>query len=155
MTDYNDIALEWNSHEADIVIENNDIKMESGLETAVIISLFTDRLVDIDDLPEGESDPRGFWGDMYPDKENDLIGSRLWLLSRAKNQNNSLIKAKEYALEALQWMIDEGVADRIEVNTEFNSSSFIALEIDIYRPTEKPKTFKYNLAWENQALKNN
>src|SRR5260370_260114 len=77
------------------------------LLTAVYISLFTDRVASPDDvIPDGTQDPRGWWGDAGQDV---LIGSRLWLLNRAKQTTETLNLAKDYITEALKWLIDDGV----------------------------------------------
>ncbi len=74
------------------------------LQTAVLISLFTDRIAEPDDvIPDGSNDPRGWWGDEFSTVK---IGSRLWLLTRAKQTQATLQRAYDYILQALQWMID-------------------------------------------------
>src|SRR5437868_6146739 len=72
------------------------------LQTAILISLFTDRIADPSDvIPDGTSDPRGWWGD---EGQAENIGSRLWLLSRKKQTQETLQRAYDYIVEALQWM---------------------------------------------------
>lgn len=67
-----------------LTLENGDIKQADGLDTAVIISLFTDRRALEDDAtPDFTENRRGWWGDTY-DAQQRPIGSRLWLLSREK-----------------------------------------------------------------------
>ena len=52
------------------------------LQTAILISLFTDAQASPDDMiQDGSGDPRGWWGDLGSSKP---IGSKLWLLGRAK-----------------------------------------------------------------------
>src|ERR1700750_875151 len=59
-----------------------------ALATAIIVALGTDRLAETDDvLPDPDStDRRGWWGDYQAQEIWDgwPIGSRLWLLQRAK-----------------------------------------------------------------------
>jgi phage gp46-like protein len=52
-----------------------------------------------------------------------LFGSRLHLLKRAKNTDQTAQRAAGYAKEALQWMIDEGRAKSVEVFTRRNASA--------------------------------
>lgn len=102
------------------------------LPRAVIISLFTWRRANTDDdLPA--SNKYGWWGDTYPQEINDRIGSRLWLLSRAKLTNETVLKAKEYAEESLQWLIDDGAAADVQVQTERQGLDRLALGIKIIR----------------------
>src|SRR5260363_352074 len=71
----------------------------SDLQIAVMISLFTGRQARPDDvIPDGSTDARGWWG-----KPN--IGSRLWLLERAKATEATRQQARDYMTEALQWLI--------------------------------------------------
>ena len=109
-----DIKIRWDIGlmAGDLSVVDEDLESESGLETAVIISLFTDRRArDDDELPDpNNSDKRGWWGDLVAEVADDQIGSRLWLLERAKTTENVLVKAKEYAEESLSWMIEDGVA---------------------------------------------
>ncbi len=81
-----DIALHWNTLHASIVLNDadDDFETDAGLETAVIISLFTDRRAgENDELPATETDRRGWWGNTLQDAD-DEIGSKLWLLCREK-----------------------------------------------------------------------
>lgn len=110
---------------------------DSGLETAVVLSLFTDRQADEgDEIPDGSEVRRGFWADKYLEAEGDKSGSRLWLLDRSKTTQDPANLAIQYAKEALQWMIDDGLAGSIEVTGEIYSEDTIALAVEITRPGE-------------------
>jgi phage gp46-like protein len=103
-------------------------QLQSGgdLETAFLISLFTDRVANIDDvIPDGTTDPRGWWAD---DQERP-IGSRLWLLERVKLTNAVAARAKDYAAEALKWLIDDGVLVRIDITTEIILSNQLRMRV--------------------------
>lgn len=102
------------------------------LVRAVIVSLFTWRRANPDD--ELPADLRmGWWGDTFPTIPNDRIGSRLWLLSRSTLTPETVAKAKEYAQEAMQWLIDDGVAARVDVQTERQGLSTLAIGVRIYK----------------------
>ena len=120
-----DIRITWDSDlmEGNFDFDSNiqDLESDEGLETAIIISLFSDRRANIDDiLPDPSNlDRRGWWGDLAsPDVEGDQIGSRLWLLNREKTLESVLIRAKEYAEEALQWLLEDGAVAKVVVETE-------------------------------------
>lgn len=85
------------------------------LTRAVVISLFTWRRAEPDDNAEN---PMGWWGDTWPTVQNDRIGSRLYLLRRSKLTNQTPIKAREYIRQALQWLTDDEVAARIEIDVQ-------------------------------------
>lgn len=47
--------------------------------------------------------------------QNPAFGSRLHLLQRAKNSEQTAALAEEYCKEALHWLIDTGRAKKIEI----------------------------------------
>ena len=62
-------------------------------------------------------------GSFFQDKD---FGSRLHLLQRAKNTENTATLAREYALEATQWIKDAGRANSIAAYTEIDKSQDIS-----------------------------
>lgn len=136
-----------------------DLESDQGLETAVIISLFTHRRAKDDDiLPDSNNiDKRGWWGDLgSPEVENDQIGSRSWLLEREKTLNSVLTREKEYAKEALKWMLEDGVAVKVDVKTERLGqvgTEILALLVQIYKMDGTKVALKYDLQWNAQALR--
>lgn len=151
------MALRWNaaSGSADISVVANDIGGDSGLETAIMLSLFLDRRAeDGDVLPDGATDRRGWWADEFAPVEGDKIGSRLWLLSRAKPVRETALRAEEYAREALAWLVEDRVATRIEVSAEIGELSSGARGLflggAIYRPGKTdPLRFRYDGVWKS------
>lgn len=144
-----DIALVWHEVGADIAMAGADLQADDGLRTAVIISLFTDRRAEPDDvLPDGSEDRRGWWADAYPDIEGDRIGSRLWLLHREKQLPSVLARAKEYAEEALRWLLDDGIASAVRVQAETVRQGLLGLRIEIERPSRAVVEYKFQSLWE-------
>ena len=115
------------------LLQDIDNDKADPLVRAVIVSLFTWRRANADDaLPNGSGSRMGWWGDSYPPAANDRIGSRLWLLSRAKLTDTTAQKAKDYAREALQWLLDNGVAARVDVTALRQGLSTLALGCTFY-----------------------
>lgn len=102
------------------------------LVRAVYISLFTWRRARADDPLPGK-DRMGWWGDTYATVRNDQIGSRLWLLTRAKLLTDTPAKAREYALESLQWLVQDGVASKVDAQAERQGLSTLALATQVYK----------------------
>lgn len=128
-------------------LESTDLSTHESLTRAVIISLFTWRRANPDDITEGQK--MGYWGDVAePPEVNDKIGSRLWLLSREKVLNSTFNRAREYAKEALQWLIDDGVASRVDVIAERFGADGMALQCSIYRLDGQNITLRFDNAWE-------
>lgn len=134
-----ELLLRWDDDflEADFVYLNGDLTTDQGLESAIIISLFTDQQAAIDDvLPDiNSTDRRGWWGDLAsPDVENDKIGSKLWLLERSKTEESVISDAKKYTEDALEWLIEDNIASEINVNSERQESlngDILAIEAEI------------------------
>lgn len=144
-----DLSLSWDADlsEADLALAGLDLATDPSLKTAVIISLFSDRRASADDvLPDAGADPRGWWGDSFADADGDQIGSRLWLLRRAKRVPETLSRAIEYAKEALAWMVDDGVASSVSATAEWFGDSGMALTVEIFRPSAAPAQFLF--VWE-------
>ncbi len=103
----------------DWAIVNGALAIDDGLDTAVALSLFSDRLANPDDvLPAGDGDRGGWWGDAYLPPLNgqpDRIGSRLWLLARALQTQETARRAQAYVQEGLQWMEIDGVVASVTV----------------------------------------
>lgn len=139
----------------DASVSGNDLDTDEGMETALAHSLFPDRRAEDDDtLPDERADKRGWWGDEFPVVLGDLIGSRLWLLEREKELPVVLQRGEAYAREALQWMLDDGVTDALDVTVTFPNPGIILYAITIHRPSAaKSSTFKFFRNWAAQAAK--
>jgi phage gp46-like protein len=118
-----EILISWSDTllEGDFLYAAGDLSSDQGITSAVMISLFTDAQAAPDDiLPDPNfTDRRGWWGDLVaPEVEGDRIGSLLWLLERSKTTPSVLISAKRYCEQALQWMVDDGVASSVVASVE-------------------------------------
>ncbi|MFX1674045.1 phage GP46 family protein [Paraburkholderia sp. A2WS-5] len=103
----------------------------NDIETAILISIFTDRMAQPGDvIPDGTNDPRGWWAD-----DEVPIGSRMWLLRRAKQTTQTLQLAYDYIAEALQWMVDDGVASRFDISTRWVRTGMLGAVIVAWSPT--------------------
>lgn len=141
----NDLRLVWAGLASDCAMSGGDLAAESGLETAVILSLFCDARAREDDvIPDGTGYRRGWWADSVASlasggltvredaaAAHDRIGSRLWLLSREKQLPEVLRRAKDYAEEALCWLIDDGVARKVQVTPSVPRQGWLRLDIRI------------------------
>jgi len=147
-----DISLVWDvdNSRGDWQLLGPVLVTGNDLASAALISLFTDRIANPDDvIPDGTDDPRGWWGDLG---EDEPIGSRLWLLSRAKQTQETLNNAVDYAREALQWFIDDGVVARIDVFAQWVRTSFLGLQVIFYNQDgTTAAALSYAWAWNQIA----
>lgn len=129
--------------------DGGNLETDEGLETAVVTSLFSDARAQESDGIDPTADPRGYWAAKYLDGGGEY-GSRLWILRRNKLTKANLLLAQEYAREALQWMIDVGVAADVVVTAKRMAGKIdvAVLSIDIQRP--KKSAPRFEAAWEVQ-----
>jgi phage gp46-like protein len=144
-----DISLLWDAPNArgDFAMSGAGLAIGNDLESAILISLFTDQVSDPADIlpPDEQRDPRGWWADTY---EQDQIGSRLWqAFWRIRNQD-TLNWARDTATRALQWLIDDGVASAVDVVPQFYGSGGLALRIAVTRASG---VSVYEFAWDQLA----
>lgn len=112
------------------------------LQTAVLISLFSDARADGDDvILEGTEDPRGWWGDAG-------IGSKLWLRMRSKRSPQLLPLVVDDIRSALQWMMDDEAVARIDVKAEWTAAGTLGCQIVLHRPDGRAATLKFDWAWQ-------
>ncbi|MEW5904215.1 MAG: phage GP46 family protein [Pseudomonadota bacterium] len=150
MSDIRTIFVDM-EHGMDYAIESMLLANDDGLTTALMLSLFTDRRAGDDDvLPPGVDDLRGVWMDSYAEVPGDLMGSRLWLLQRAKLLPETVMKVREYCEEALDWMVGDGMAKSVQVSTWIERRTpvgVIGAQIDITKPDGTTTRFKFDKLW--------
>jgi len=155
-----DVRTAWSPATAplygDWLIEPPGLAADHDLESAVLLSLFTDDSAHPDDvIPDGTDDRRGWWGN-WERPEAIALGSRLWLLSREKSTDETRRRAEEYAAEALQWLLDDGVAAAVDVAAAYLElgpvpPQTLAMQIAITRADGTVFEKRYAWAWEQLA----
>jgi len=136
----------------DMIIENGDLKADPGLETAALISLFSDKRVRFQDLPPGENDQHGWWADLVSEPLSDEIGSKLWTLLRdGKVIDITVIEMESILLDAFNWMLDDGLATKIVVDAGRVGQNEISGTVDITKPDGDNIPLKF--VWDGQLLK--
>ncbi|WP_429497011.1 phage GP46 family protein [Robbsia andropogonis] len=139
-----DANIVWDAvnNRGDWVLSGPTLQTGNDLETSVVISLFSDRqALDGDVIPDGTNDPRGWWAD-----DDVPIGSRMWLLKRAKQTSQTAQSAYSYIAEALQWLIDDGVAGRIDISVQWVRKGVLGAQINIYK-TDGTQLLSGRYAW--------
>jgi phage gp46-like protein len=150
-----DIYVAWDNSQAlgDWALALGDLQTGQDLETAVLVSLFTDARATPDFVPtDGTSDLRGWWAQPYLGQV--VLGSNLWQLERAKKTRDTLGLARRYALNALQWLITDGIAVSVQCNTMWignAGSTFLGIAIAITQPNGALVKFMYAWAWQGLA----
>lgn len=130
------------------------------LATSVRVALGTDKMSDQDDiLPDPDStDRHGWWGDMDAQSIWDgwPIGTKNWLLTRSKitespsEEGDTIERARQYTLEALQPFIDKGVASAVEVDAKRTELERIEVTATIYRGPLPEIDLRFALLWSEE-----
>jgi len=141
--------------EGDLVMAGGDLALDDGLNTAILVSLFTDRRAAAhDELPEPTESRRGWWGDGLNgdnDRGRDLIGSRLWLLVRRKQTPETRQLFEDFTREALAWLVTDGLAEKVDVSAAWGAMGILIISIVIHRPTGQAERFEFT--WNAQAAR--
>lgn len=137
-----DLRLALTADGPDLLFDG-DLRTDQGLETAVLVALFTDRRAEAGD-PLDDGDRRGWWADAYSPQP---WGSRLWLLARAKQTADNVRRAREYAEEALAWLVTDRIASSVRVVASVPRDGVLALEVFIRRPGRPDLELRFERLW--------
>lgn len=107
---------------------DGSISQDAGWESCVFISWFSDKRDFDEDLLR---DSRGWWADSYVSVANENFGSGLWKYRRSKITQGTLAGLRFELTSALQWMVDDGIAASVEVETERLSTYVIKATANI------------------------
>tara|TARA_Y100001973_G_scaffold98240_1_gene155533 strand:+ start:706 stop:1206 length:501 start_codon:yes stop_codon:yes gene_type:complete len=132
--------------------EEGGAPMEAtGLDELVTMSLFSWARADADDQKltstDGKRDRRGWWAESLGDDPGDRFGSRLWLLQRSKITPETEALALDYAFDSLRWLVDDGLADRVDVEL-YTVKNGVGLTVAITRGSGEVVELRYPSLWE-------
>ena len=140
------IKVTWTHLGVDYQLNDTELTKDNGLSSMVLLCLFTDaRAKENDVLPYQCSDKRGWPGDTFAPFN---WGSRLWLLEREKITNSTMNRAKDYAKEALQPLIDFKLIKKTNVTAKRVSRNAVALMIDVIKPDNSVENYSALLTWQ-------
>lgn len=108
----------------EITWRNGQPVMDAGLMTAVYISLYTDS---------------GWWG--------GLAGTVLSALEDGAMSNAVRLEYVEAIRQALAWLVSEGIARSVDVESEIQGPGMLALAITITEPDGTATTYRYRPTW--------
>lgn len=130
------LRLIWDNEtgEADLNCRPEGTETGYPLETAVLLSLFTDARAEMEEL-KPDTDLRGWWAEQFFD-EADVWGSKIWLLETRKATTAALLDAQSWAEASLHWMIIDGIARKVEVETWWleGRQGYMGILVNLYKP---------------------
>jgi phage gp46-like protein len=144
------ITLDW-------LLGSAAASADDELVAATVIALCSDRRADASDvLPDPDSDDRrGWWGDTEAALLHDgwPIGSRLWLLERAKitgpgaREGSLTARVEEYCRQALQPLKDKRAVSRIEVRAVRMGTERVDAAVTLYRGNQAEIELRFADLW--------
>ncbi len=123
--------------EFDLAYTGNDLQTDRMLKSAVTMSVYSDAYVD------GQ---RGWWGDTYQG-DRPIANCKLWTLMGARATPENRLKGEQYIKDAVQWLIDDGHLDSIDITTEHqpNSLDWLAFQLTCKKQGQSDVGLNLNL----------
>lgn len=135
----------------DISVANDGFSLtrDVGFETAVLISLFSNRrALPGETLPDPSLGKGGWWANELIDGD---IGSHIWLLMRSTISQDTVTNLRRYNEEGLKWMVEDGIASYIEAEVIRAGLYQLNTAVKIVKLSGEEVFFKYFLNWQNQT----
>ena len=126
--------------------ENGDLKHDESFDSFINVSLFSDRRANESEMQQPEK-RRGWEGDEFLNLNDYLIGSKLWLLEQSRNTIENRNKAVQIVQDALDWFVQVGYCERVEVSGIRILPSELEITSDFYVQNNLIKSFTFNV-WE-------
>lgn len=114
------------------VLHTGTLDRARWIEGWIVTQLFTRGLVECDEHPLKERGG-GWWADAFR-TNNFKSGSKLWSLQWAQINNDALLMAKQYATEALSYLLQIGYATRLDIKPTYVSRFVMLLAINVHGP---------------------
>lgn len=143
-------------YDLDFDADTKDFALTDGLESALLISLFSDRRASEDEI----GDPllrRGWIGDLVSTAPDDRHGSGLWLYDQRKLTPETTIGVRIEAERALRWLKEDGTVSTVNVEaTPHPELRAINLSITLGMPSggTSKRTYLVATATAERALTN-
>lgn len=141
-----DVQIVWNANGfgGDIAMSAGDLLSGNDIQTAVLISLFTDKVAPAGyKHTDGTTDRRGWWADTYT---GDPIGSLLWTYMRAKRTTETMNNIVDEVKKSLAWMLTDGVATSVAVRAQWLNQWGLALAVTIVTPPPESQPVLLNFS---------
>lgn len=143
----------------DCQLGDRDVVRDPGFETAVLLTLGTDKRADDteQDFPADDGYKGGWVGDVLAEIPGDKLGWKGWLLRRAKTTNEVIARCQEYLTDGFQWMIRDGIISTFKstverVNYE-GASDYLKMNLQFIRPSGDDISYTFYYNWQKQILK--
>lgn len=121
----------------DFNVTGGQPEMDTGLQNAVFLSLFTSP---------------GWIGNALAESESEKYTEDFQQILTRKLDNQTRLDAMAYAKAALEWMVTDKIVKSISVNAEIPKTGFLAIEIKLEQ-NEKSISFIYTINWAEMIIR--
>jgi phage gp46-like protein len=152
-----DLRIVWDptTGTGDLSMIGSALETGNDLETASLISTFTEQQVDPGDIVY-DTDPHGCWIDTYAALEdpnlavipNDHMGSKVYQAFARPRTQDTLNWLRDELIRCHGWMITDGVASAVDARPFFTGPGGIGAIITI-TANGVPNRFSY--AWSQES----
>lgn len=144
------LALAVTDEGLDLALGEGGLLQDESIGSALLMSFLADaraRDTDVALLGDGES-RRGWWADA----DGARFGSRLWLLDRNKATAQVLREAEALARDALAWMLEQGIAQSVDVTTRYAAPGQLQIDVTIEAASDQRWAFLWRAAREGTFI---
>lgn len=131
----------------DLDFSKGDLSLTASLLNSVLLSFGT--WLRETSVGKAVIDPvmGGWFGNAL---ESQPVGSFLWKNVSGKLDQANLDDAVSKAKEALKWMVDDGVADSVNVTAEISATAenTANFTVTLVKPDKSEETFEFQANWE-------
>jgi phage gp46-like protein len=138
---------------ADWSVNAGQLSTDPTLETAVLLSMYTEADAPAGAwVPEGES-PRRWWGQSYwplvlrrlgiEDSTGLQLGSLLWRWKREKQTEATRAGIVQDTRDCLAWMHIVGLAASVEVEGDWIDTGVLLVPVEIVKPDGLPERYQH------------
>ena len=102
--------------------DTRDLQLASGMDSALLVSLHTDRRA----RPDEVADPwkrRGWCGDDYDGDPEETWGSGLWLYEQARLNQETVEGVKMEVYQCMSWLLQDKMAQSVDVDVVSSPSA--------------------------------
>ena len=110
---------------------NGDFYLTETFETSLLVSIFEEKRADESEIPNPIY-RRGWWGNILNDGDFEN-GSKLWMIYQSRATNETLSRAIDYIKIAINWFIEDNLADKINVSGYYENKGELFIMINIIK----------------------
>ncbi len=127
---------------SDISFTNGDFTLTRGLVTAMMMSIFCEVRDDSIDIPQ----KRGGWaGNQLQPVEGYEQGSLIWTKYQSAATEEIANECQQYIEDGFNWMIQDGIAKDVDVETNIVANNKLSVKISITRNDDTQDVSFYDL----------